>query len=84
MPNRNTETEFGVTWKVVAFIALPGRGGHSKLCPQDAAPLGERIGGGFMVWEWKTAADKDPGRCKLAFFFELPSALPGLVLEVGR
>ena len=31
--NRNLETEFWVKEKKIAFIALPGKGGHSRLMP---------------------------------------------------
>ena len=31
VPNRNAETEFWVKEKKIAFIALSGKGGHSRL-----------------------------------------------------
>ena len=33
MPNRNVETEIWVKEEKIVFIALPGKGGHSRLVP---------------------------------------------------
>ena len=33
LSNRNVETEFWVMEKNNSFIALPGKGGHSRLMP---------------------------------------------------
>ena len=35
------------------FIALPGKGGYSRLMPYRLCPPWERWGGVFIVWGWK-------------------------------
>lgn len=46
IPNGNAETDFWAKEKKNIFIA-------SSYCPKDCVLLWERIGAGFIVWEWK-------------------------------
>ena len=48
--NRNTETEFWAKEKKDSFIALAGKGGHSRLMPSRLCPPWEILGGSFIVW----------------------------------
>ena len=55
MLNRNMETEFWVKEKKIACIALPGKGGHSRLMPfKDCALLWGRIPGSLSPKRRKT------------------------------
>ena len=49
MLNRNTETEFWVKEKKIACIALPGKGGHSRLMPS----LGREWEVVLQLAQWK-------------------------------
>ena len=67
MPNRNV-TEFWVKQKKIAFIALPGKGGHSRLMPLMLFPIGREQEMFLHLGMKNRGANKDQGRYKLAFF----------------
>ena len=52
VPNRDAETEFGEVEKSI-FIALLGKGGHSRLTPSRLCPPSWEIGRGLIVSGWK-------------------------------
>ena len=61
-----------------SFIALSGKGGattglclKAPLLPPPPPPLWERLGGAFIVWEWKNRViGKGQSRRELALFFQ--------------
>ena len=59
VPIRNMETAFRVKEERVAFIAQPGKGGHSGLMPSKLCPPTlERVGRSFIVFkEWGVIVD---------------------------
>ena len=48
-----TQRHFGWNRKN-SFIALPGKGGHSRLMPQNCVLPWERIARDIIGWVWKT------------------------------
>ena len=66
------------------FIALPGKGGCSRLMPSRLCPPWGKLGGGFIIWGVEIrAVDKHQGRGKLALFLKAVCLVaPGLVLVV--
>ena len=54
VPSRNLETEFGEKEKKIAFIALPGKGSHSRLMPKRLCPPLGSIVGSFTAKRRKT------------------------------
>ena len=71
MLNRNVETEFGVKEKKIAFIALPGEEGHSRLMPSRLCPvLGENRRWSYSLELENRATDKGQGRCQLALLID--------------
>ena len=66
--NRNSEAEFWVKETKNSFIALPGKGGYSRLMPSRLClPLGETRRWSYHLGVDNTAADEDQGRGQLAF-----------------
>ena len=66
------ETEFWAKEKKIVLLICQAKKVTAVSCPKDCAFLLEKLEeGGSIVWEWKTATDKDLGKCKLSFFFEV-------------